>query len=110
MTSSGSLDFIKESIPQAIGAISGSAMIYLPISSSTTTTTTTTKNPLVEQRKKLEEELDYHKKFLEVILKKLNNERFVQNAKPEVVDHEKRKRDDTMTKIKTIEESLINRG
>jgi valyl-tRNA synthetase len=105
MTSSGSLDFVQESIPQAIGATSGSDMIYIPIS---TTTTTTTLNPLIEQRKKLEAELDHHKKFLQSVLKKLTNEQFMQNAKPEIVNLEKRKREDAEQKIKSIEESLLD--
>jgi valyl-tRNA synthetase len=104
MTSSGSLDFVQESIPQAIGATSGSDMIYIPIS----TTTTTTLNPLIEQRKKLEAELDHHKKFLQSVTRKLANEQFMQNAKLEIVNLEKRKKEDTEQKIKSIEESLLN--
>jgi valyl-tRNA synthetase len=104
MTSSGSLDFVSESIPQAIGATSGSDMIYLPVLSSTTATTTT----LAGQRKKLEDELDHHKGFLKVVLKKLNNEQFVQHAKPEVVEMERKKQSDAEAKIKAIEESLAN--
>jgi valyl-tRNA synthetase len=109
MTSSGSLDFVRESIPQAIGATSGSDMIYIPISTtSTTTTTTTTLNPLIEQRKKLEAELDHHKKFLQSVMRKLTNEQFMQNAKPEIINLEKRKKEDTEQKIKGIEESLLD--
>ena len=108
MTSSGSLDFVQESIPQAIGATSGSDMIYIHIPISTTTTTTTTLNPLIEQRKKLEAELDHHKKFLQSVTRKLANEQFMQNAKLEIVNLEKRKKEDTEQKIKSIEESLLN--
>lgn len=38
--------------------------------------------------------------------KKLSNERFVSNAKPEVVEIEKKKKADAEEKIKVIEESL----
>ena len=58
------------------------------------------------QKRKLEEELDYFKGFLASVEKKLGNERFVQNAKPEVVDIEKKKKADAEAKIKAIEESL----
>jgi valyl-tRNA synthetase len=58
------------------------------------------------QRKKLEEELAYQEGFLEMINKKLSNEKFVQNAKPEIIANEKNKRSDTEAKIKTLEESL----
>jgi valyl-tRNA synthetase len=37
---------------------------------------------------------------------KLSNERFVANAKPEVVEVERRKMADAETKIKTIEEQI----
>jgi valyl-tRNA synthetase len=111
MTNSGSIDFITDSIPQAIVATSGSDMIYLPIPiSNTTTTTTTTLNPLVEQRKKLQEELNHHRKFLETVQKKLDNERFMQNAKPEVIETEMKKKTDALSKIKAIEESLLDLG
>jgi valyl-tRNA synthetase len=40
--------------------------------------------------------------------KKLGNERFMQNAKPEVIELERKKRSDAMEKIRTIRESLTN--
>lgn len=58
------------------------------------------------QRDQLQKELDYLKGFLLSVEKKLGNERFVQNAKPEVVDAEKKKQSDAEAKIKAIEESL----
>jgi valyl-tRNA synthetase len=60
------------------------------------------------QRSTLEKDLQHLKGFLESVNKKLSNERFVSNAKPEVVDHEKRKKEDAEAKIKAIEESLGN--
>ncbi|MBN8837879.1 MAG: valine--tRNA ligase [Sphingobacteriia bacterium] len=51
-------------------------------------------------------DLAYQKGFLESVLKKLNNERFVQNAKADVVDNERKKQADAEARIKTIEESL----
>ena len=53
-------------------------------------------------------DLAYQNGFLQSLLKKLGNERFVQNAKPEVVDLERKKQADTEARIKTIEESLAN--
>jgi len=55
---------------------------------------------------KLEEELKYQQGFLNSIMKKLGNERFVANAKPEVVDMERKKKADAESKIKTLEESI----
>ena len=51
-------------------------------------------------------DLAHQQQFLESVTKKLSNERFVQNAKPEVVAMEQKKRDDATARIKTIEESL----
>lgn len=56
--------------------------------------------------KKLEEELVYLKGFLNSVQKKLSNEKFVANAKPEIVDNERKKLADAESKIRTIEESI----
>jgi valyl-tRNA synthetase len=55
-------------------------------------------------------DLDYQKNFLESVLKKLSNERFVQNAKTEVIALERKKQADAEARIKTIEESLRTLG
>ncbi|MET0392486.1 MAG: valine--tRNA ligase [Chitinophagaceae bacterium] len=60
------------------------------------------------QKDQLLKDLDYLKGFLASVEKKLGNERFVQNAKPEVVEIERRKKADAEEKIRTIEESLQN--
>jgi len=60
------------------------------------------------RKEELEKELEYHRGFLSILDKKLNNERFIQNAKPDVIELEKKKRSDAEGKIKAIEESLIN--
>jgi valyl-tRNA synthetase len=56
----------------------------------------------------LEKDLQYQRNFLQSVQKKLSNERFVQNAKPEVVELEKKKQADAEARIKTLEESLQN--
>ena len=60
------------------------------------------------QRINLEKDLEHLKGFLDSVNKKLSNERFVSNAKPEVVALEKRKKEDAEAKIRAIEESLGN--
>ncbi len=60
------------------------------------------------QKEQLMKDLDYQKGFLATVEKKLSNERFVQNAKPEVIATEKKKKADAEAKIKAIEESLQN--
>jgi valyl-tRNA synthetase len=58
------------------------------------------------QKEQLEKDLVYLQGFLVSVEKKLSNERFVQNAKPEVVDAERKKKEDAEAKIVAITESL----
>ena len=58
------------------------------------------------QKEQLQKDLDYQKGFLLSVEKKLSNDRFVQNAKPEVIETERKKKADAEAKIKVIEESL----
>ncbi|HEY4286343.1 MAG TPA: valine--tRNA ligase [Puia sp.] len=95
-----SIDFTRESIPDAsLTIVSGKDKYYI-----------VTEQALDSgnQKEELQKELVYLKGFLESVNKKLGNERFVQNAKPEVVDLEKRKKEDAEIKIRTIEESLAS--
>lgn len=61
---------------------------------------------LDEEKERLVKELEYNRGFLQSVQKKLLNEKFVQNAKPEIVAIEKKKESDAMAKIKSIEEQL----
>ena len=58
------------------------------------------------ERKKLESELEHLQGFLASIEKKLSNERFVQNAPAAVVEMERKKLQDTQSKIAAIRENL----
>jgi valyl-tRNA synthetase len=51
-------------------------------------------------------DLAHQQGFLLAVSKKLSNEKFVQNAKPEVLELEQKKQADALARIKTIEESL----
>ena len=59
-----------------------------------------------EELKKLEEELDYARGFLQSVMKKLGNERFVNSAPEMVVAKEKAKQVDAEAKIKALEEQI----
>jgi valyl-tRNA synthetase len=59
-----------------------------------------------EELKKLTLDLEYTKGFLEAVMKKLSNERFVSNAKPEVLETERKKQGDAVLKIKLLEAQL----
>ncbi len=58
------------------------------------------------QKEALLKDLEYYKGFLHSVDKKLLNERFVQNAKPDVIELERKKKADAETRIRIIEESL----
>lgn len=61
---------------------------------------------LGEEKQKTEEELKYLKGFLISVEKKLSNEKFVANAKPEIVEVERKKQKDAQDKIAILEEKL----
>ena len=55
---------------------------------------------------KMETEIVYLQGFLKSVMGKLNNEKFVANAKPEIVASERKKQSDTEIKINTLQESI----
>ena len=58
------------------------------------------------EKERLIKELEYNKGFLNSVQSKLANDRFIANAKPEVLENEKKKQADSEAKIKAIEEQL----
>jgi valyl-tRNA synthetase len=91
------IDFVSKPVGDSLNVVVGKLKLYVQA-----------ENPIDNsgQKEELKKELDYLKGFLISVDKKLSNERFVQNAKPEVVDVEKKKKQDAEQKIKAIEESL----
>jgi valyl-tRNA synthetase len=59
-----------------------------------------------EERKKIIDELSYTRGFLNTVMKKLNNDRFVANAPAQVVELEQKKRRDAEAKIAALEARL----
>jgi valyl-tRNA synthetase len=93
----GTLAYVYDAIPNSITVVTGTTKIFVE-----------TEQPLntASQKEQLQKDLHYLKGFLLSVEKKLSNERFVQNAKPEVVEAEIKKKADAEEKIKAIEESL----
>jgi valyl-tRNA synthetase len=58
------------------------------------------------QKEKLIKDLSYLKGFLLSVDKKLSNEKFVQNAKQEIIELERKKKQDAEAKVKVIEQIL----
>lgn len=61
---------------------------------------------VAEEIRKMEEEINYLEGFLRSVMKKLGNEKFVANAKPEVVAVERKKRADAESKLALLRESV----
>ncbi|CCH56594.1 valyl-tRNA synthetase [Fibrisoma limi BUZ 3] len=55
-----------------------------------------------------QKELEYTTGFRDSVLKKLSNEKFVANAKPDVVERERQKLADAEAKIKALEQQLLD--
>jgi valyl-tRNA synthetase len=58
------------------------------------------------EKERLGKEIVYLQGFLRSVDAKLSNERFVQNAKEEVVEVERRKKEDALSKLKILEAAL----
>ncbi|WP_315824141.1 class I tRNA ligase family protein [Paraflavitalea speifideaquila] len=93
------ITYVQEPVPNSIASVIGKDKFYITSEQEVDTT---------HQKDTLNKELEYLKGFLESVNKKLSNERFVQNAKPEVVGIEQKKKADAEAKIKIIEESLAH--
>jgi valyl-tRNA synthetase len=58
------------------------------------------------EKKKITEEIEYYKGFIASVEKKLSNEKFVANAKPEIIDNERKKMADGQSKLQSLETAL----
>jgi len=90
---------VTEKVENAISFHVGSDEWFLPL------------NQEIDVEKEIviiEEEINYLQGFLNSVLKKLNNERFVQNAPEKVVEMENRKKEDGEKRIKALKEKLEN--
>jgi valyl-tRNA synthetase len=92
-----SLEYVSDKVDGALSFRVKSNEYFIPI----------TGNIDVEAEiAKLTEELNYIKGFLKSVQVKLSNEKFVANAKPEIIENERKKEADALSKIETIEQSL----
>ncbi len=92
-----SIDYADEPVSNTITTVLGKDKFYIE---------TEQPQDTGKQQEEMLKELNHLKGFLLSVEKKLGNEKFVQNAKPEVLALEQKKKADAETKIKVIEESL----
>lgn len=82
---------------KAISALIGTDEMYIPFAEKIDETL---------EKKKLEEELNYLRGFLKSVDSKLSNEKFVANAKPDVIEKERQKKADAEEKIHKLIQTL----
>jgi len=91
------LEQTKEKVEGAINLVIGISEFYVTLNAGI--------DP-EEEKKRLVKDLEYNKGFLRTVQTKLSNEKFVSNAKPEVLAIERKKESDALSKIKSLEEQL----
>ena len=91
------ITYVNETVPGSISVVVEKVKLFIQ---------TDAKTDEGGQQEQLLKDLEYLKGFLVSVEKKLSNERFVQNAKPEVVEAERKKKADAEEKIRAIEDSL----
>lgn len=91
------LDYSKDKVEGAFSFMIKSTEFYVPLS------TNVNKD---EEKVRLQKELEYNQGFLKSVQIKLSNEKFVANAKPELVELERKKQADAEAKIKAIEAQI----
>ncbi|NMH24477.1 valine--tRNA ligase [Flavobacterium solisilvae] len=94
-----SLEYISEKIDGALTYRVKSNEYFIPVSGNI---------DIAAEIAKLTEELVYTQGFLKSVQVKLSNEKFVANAKPEIIANERKKEADALAKIATIEQSLAS--
>jgi valyl-tRNA synthetase len=92
-----SVDYVTQAVSNTINVVVQKDKFFLESENQADTSS---------QKQQLQKDLNYFEGFLASVEKKLGNERFVQNAKPEVVEIERKKKADAEAKIKAIKESL----
>ncbi|MHA7058375.1 valine--tRNA ligase [Aquimarina sp. M1] len=92
-----SLNYVKEKVDGALSFRVKSNEYFIPVSGAVN---------VEDEIKKLSEELTYTEGFLKSVQKKLQNERFVNNAPEQVIANERKKEADAEAKIATLKSSL----
>ncbi|MFO7371239.1 MAG: valine--tRNA ligase [Bacteroidales bacterium] len=93
------IQIISEKVEGAVSLITANAEYYIPVGDL---------HNQEEELQKLQEELIYNRGFLESVMKKLGNDKFVSNAPAKVIELENRKRADAETKIRALEERIAS--
>ena len=93
------INIIQGKAEGTVGFITSYAEFYIPVGEL---------HNHEEEMDKLGKELEYARGFLDSVMRKLNNEKFVNNAPPKVLELENRKKTDAENKIRAIEERIAS--
>jgi len=91
------LDFVEEKIANATSFMVGTHEFYIPLEG---------KIDAAKEKEEIQKEIEYNQGFLNSVMKKLSNEKFVTGAPPQVIELERKKKADAETKIKSLQERL----
>jgi len=91
------VEFVNDQIPGASTFLAGTDEFFVSLEENIDPD---------EERKRLLKEINYLLGFLSSVNKKLSNERFVQNAKKEIINNELKKKADAEEKIRILQENL----
>jgi len=94
-----SLDYVTEKVDGALSFRVNANEYFIPVTGAIN---------IEEELAKLSEELKYTQGFLKSVEVKLSNEKFVSGAPEKVLEMERKKQSDALSKIATIEQSLAN--
>ncbi|MFD2741893.1 MULTISPECIES: valine--tRNA ligase [Sphingobacterium] len=95
------LTFVKEKISGAVSFLAGKDECYVALENNI---------DVDAERERITKEIAYLQGFLVSVDKKLGNERFMANAKPDVVQNEQNKKSDAIAKLQILEDSLASLG
>jgi valyl-tRNA synthetase len=90
-------DFVTGNVAGASSFIAGTDEFFVPLANNI---------DVGAEKERLEKEIDYLRGFLKSVDAKLSNDRFMQNAKADIVDNERRKKEDALSKMKILEDGL----
>jgi len=93
----GNISFTKEKIAGAVSFIVSTDELFIPLSDYI---------DAGAERLRLQKEKEYLVGFLKSVDAKLSNDKFVNNAKPEVIDNERKKKADAEAKLKIVDDNL----
>ena len=93
------MEYVAEAVNGALTFRAKSNEYFVPVSGAIN---------VEEEIAKLEEELKYNQGFLKSVQSKLSNEKFVNNAPEKVLEIERKKEADALSKIAMIEQSLAS--